>query len=343
MRALPLFAVMCFAFGCATAPPPVVRAPPRPPAPDPAPPVARPVPPPPVARPAPPAVPSPAVPFRTVVAVQTCLDRNNFSCGVIDGELHARMTAALKAWQGSRGLPVTGALDAATLARVGNLDAEFTRHIVSQEEWDALTDFPASWSEKAARSRLGYTTIQEAVAEQYHLAQQTLRDLNPGVPWPNPPVGTELVVPKCLPGRHVDAARLEISLSRKELKAYDAEGRLVALFPCSIARDVSKRPVGELRVVNAASNPNYTFDPALFAGESDAEGISRKLLIPPGPNNPVGLAWIGLDRPGYGIHGTPHPEDIGKTESHGCFRLANWNAQKLVKMVRIGTPVRVDE
>ncbi|MCX7887857.1 MAG: L,D-transpeptidase, partial [Verrucomicrobiae bacterium] len=66
-----------------------------------------------------------------------------------------------------------------------------------------------------------------------------------------------------------------------------------------------------------------------------------KLIIPPGPNNPVGTAWIGLSKPGYGIHGTPHPEDIGRTESHGCFRLANWNAERLARIIEIGTPVEI--
>ncbi len=285
---------------------------------------------------------APTLPFRTIVAAQTCLDRNNFSCGVIDGEEHERTRAALRAWQASRGLPVTGKIDAATLARVGNLEAEFAEHVISQEELSALTDFPTGWREKASRARLGYTTLLETVAEKYHASEACIERLNPGVAWPNPPVGTRVVVPKSIPGRYVEAARLEISLSKRELRALDASGKVVALFPCSIARDVSKRPVGELKVVNAASSPTYTFDPEVFAGEQEAAGIHTRLLIPPGPNNPVGMAWIGLDKPGYGIHGTAWPEDIGKTESHGCFRLANWNAQKLIKMVKLGAPVVVE-
>ena len=289
-----------------------------------------------------PAVPAePAIPFRTVVAVQTCLDRNNFSCGVIDGQLSDQTAAALRAWQDSRGLPVTGEIDDATLARVGNLDAEFTTYTVQQSDIDALTDFPTGWREKAARQRLGYATILETVAEKFHAAEQCLQDLNPGVNWPNPAAGTSLVVPKSLPGRYVEVSRISISLSKKELRGFDPSGKEVVLFPCSIAKDVAKRPVGELKIVNAAANPTYTFDPEVFAGEPDAAGITTRLLIPPGPNNPVGLAWVGLDKPGYGIHGTAWPEDIGKTESHGCFRLANWNAQKLVKMIKIGTPVTV--
>ena len=97
-----------------------------------------------------------------------------------------------------------------------------------------------------------------------------------------------------------------------------------------------------LRVTVAIPNPDYTFDPALFPESTEARGLDRKLSIPPGPNNPVGVAWIGLDLPGYGIHGTPNPEHVGRTESHGCFRLANWDARTLLSLVWVGMPVTVE-
>ena len=120
-----------------------------------------------------------------------------------------------------------------------------------------------------------------------------------------------------------------------------AVARTVRLI-CSIARKVEKRPVGELKVVRLAPNPNYRFDPEIFKESPEARKIGRKLMIPPGPNNPVGTAWIGLSRTGYGIHGTPHPVDVGRTESHGCFRLANWNAEFLVQAAWVGMPVFVE-
>ena len=125
------------------------------------------------------------------------------------------------------------------------------------------------------------------------------------------------------------------------MQVFGEQTNLLAHFPCSIAQKVDKRPVGELRVAVVAPDPDYTFDPAVFLESPEARQLSTKLILPPGPNNPVGAAWIGLDKPGYGIHGTPNPEQVGKTESHGCFRLANWNAQWLLKVVRIGTPVYV--
>ena len=100
--------------------------------------------------------------------------------------------------------------------------------------------------------------------------------------------------------------------------------------------------MGELHVVVVIPNPDYTFDPELFPESAEGRALGRKLVVPPGPNNPVGLAWIGLDRPGYGIHGTPEPENVGRTESHGCFRLANWDAVTLLDLAYVGMLVRVE-
>jgi lipoprotein-anchoring transpeptidase ErfK/SrfK len=138
------------------------------------------------------------------------------------------------------------------------------------------------------------------------------------------------------------AAFAVIHLADKFLEAFDTETNLLTHFPCSIAANVEKRPVGELYVIVVAPNPNYTFDPELFPESPEAKTLDQKLIIPPGPNNPVGVAWIGLDKIGYGIHGTPVPEQVGRTESHGCFRLANWDAEYLSRLVWVGMPVLVE-
>jgi lipoprotein-anchoring transpeptidase ErfK/SrfK len=114
-------------------------------------------------------------------------------------------------------------------------------------------------------------------------------------------------------------------------------------FPCSIAKKVEKRPVGELHVVVIIPNPNYTVDPELFPESDELQKIGHKLVLPPGPKNPVGMAWMGLDKPGYGMHGTPNAQQVGRTESHGCFRLANWDAEYLSQLVTVGMPVEVQE
>src|SRR5262249_49506493 len=108
------------------------------------------------------------------------------------------------------------------------------------------------------------------------------------------------------------------------------------LFHCSIAANPDKRPAGSASIVSVTIDPVYCFDPAMLP---EVKNVDQKLLIAPGPRNPVGRCWIALSLPGYGIHGTPNPEMIGKTGSDGCFRLANWDALRLGTMVKAGTPI----
>lgn len=278
-----------------------------------------------------------------VLRAQVFLDRANFSPGTLDGRWGPQTRRALVAWQSSAGLPPTGELDERLQEQLPPLEDAFTTYLVSEDDHGALRPATKGWVERSAMDRLGYSTILEAVAERHHSTERAIRAWNPNAEWPNPPAGTSLRVPQVRPTARVRAAKLEIHLAGKTLTAFDEAGRVIAFFPCSIAQQVEKRLVGELHIVNAAEHPNYTFDPALFAEDPVAAAIGRKLIIPPGPNNPVGVAWLSLDRPGYGIHGTPTPDDIGRTESHGCFRLANWNASKLLSMTSIGTPVFVFE
>ena len=126
------------------------------------------------------------------------------------------------------------------------------------------------------------------------------------------------------------------------LEAHDEAGNVIAHFPVSIGHIAEKRPNGELHVTVIIPDPDYTFDPDNFPESAEAREVGRKLILPPGPNNPVGVAWVGLDRPGYGIHGTPQPEKVGRTESHGCFRLTNWDARILSDMAWVGRPVVVE-
>ncbi len=136
------------------------------------------------------------------------------------------------------------------------------------------------------------------------------------------------------------AARLEIDLERRLVLLYPSaeRGAPSGLLHCSIAADPARAPEGEAHVEVVAADPVYTFDPAKWP---EVHGVNRKLRIPPGPRSPVGLRWIGLDLDGIGIHGAPEPEMIGKTGSHGCFRLTNWDAIWLSGLVQIGTPVRI--
>ncbi|MBU6409751.1 MAG: L,D-transpeptidase, partial [Verrucomicrobia bacterium] len=194
------------------------------------------------------------------------------------------------------------------------------------------------------QTALDYPNELELVAEKAHAHPFLIRRLNPGVHWTNVAAGTVLKIPDV---NYADpdgkAAFVVIHLADRFLEAFDEQSNLMVHFPCSIAARVDKRPVGELHVVVIIAGPNYTFDPALFPESPEARTIDRKLILPPGPRNPVGVAWIGLDKTGYGIHGTPAPELVGRTESHGCFRLANWDAAYLSELAWIGMPVIVEE
>lgn len=281
-------------------------------------------------------------PIDVLFAIQTRLDRENFSTGGIDGRWGSKSEKALAAWQKKNKKPVTSQIDDSLVASLGGTNDILTTYSITVDDHASLTPFPSSWIERSQQERMGFASIEELVAEKFHIYRATLRRLNPSAAWPDPPAGTLVAVPSIKAPPLPKLSKIEIRLDQKTLRAYDESGHLAAQFPCSIAADKSKRPVGEtLRVVVWAENPDYTFDPALFADDPKAAGIEKKLRIPPGPNNPVGLAWIGLDRPGYGIHGTPVPEQISHTESHGCFRLTNWDALKLVRAVRADLPVLV--
>lgn len=216
---------------------------------------------------------------------------------------------ALVTWQTLNGLPPTGVPDEAVLGALGGDTNVLTRYTVTTNDLANVAPVPVEWEERAKLTSLKYETVQEMLAERGHTSQRALERLNPGVAWPNPPAGTEVVLPDCTSPKPPRAGSIRIALGRMEVTVFSEEGRLVALFPCSIAREKRKRPDGELAVKTLAPNPNYTYDPQLFEPGGPKK---TKLVIPSGPNNPVGLAWIGLSLQGYGMHGTPLPEHIGR-------------------------------
>jgi lipoprotein-anchoring transpeptidase ErfK/SrfK len=120
------------------------------------------------------------------------------------------------------------------------------------------------------------------------------------------------------------------------VKALGEDGKLLAFYPATVGSEEKPAPTGTLRVTAIQKNPTYHYNPKYqFKGVKTNEPFTIK----PGPNNPVGLVWIGLTGEGYGIHGTPEPSKVSKTESHGCVRLTNWDALKLASVIKKGTPV----
>jgi lipoprotein-anchoring transpeptidase ErfK/SrfK len=281
-------------------------------------------------------------PAHDIFEVQVALARRAISPGSIDGAIGSQTRAAIAAFQRSQNLPVTGRWDTNTRPQLTLAEPVLTTYVVITNDLERLQPIGKTWLAKSQQSALDYETILELVAEKAHAHPLLIQKLNPGVDWANVPAGTVLKIPDVeYPEPNGKAAFVIIHLAERFLEAFDTDTNLLAHFPCSIGARFDKRPVGELKVKAIAPNPNYTFDPAVFPESPEAQAIGHKLILPPGPNNPVGTAWIGLDKPGYGMHGTPSPEQVGRTESHGCFRLANWDAEYLVKLVWIGLPVEV--
>jgi len=281
-------------------------------------------------------------PARDVFETQVALARRGISPGSIDAALGSQTRAAISVLQETEHLPQTGKLDADTRAKLTLEAPVLTNYIVTTNDLVRLQPLGKTWLAKSQQTALDYETELELVAEKSHSHPLLIQKLNPNVNWTTIAAGTVLRIPDVnYPDPADKAAFVVIHLSDKFLEAFDAETNPLAHFPCSIAARVEKRPVGELHVAVFAPNPNYTFDPELFPESPEAKS-NQKLVLPPGPNNPVGIAWIGLDKPGYGIHGTPAPEQVGRTESHGCFRLANWDAEYLMKLAWVGMPVLVE-
>ena len=281
-------------------------------------------------------------PVRDVFELQVALARNGISSGSLDGVMGSQTRAALMAFQRKVGCVETGQLDADTKARLFLALPPLATCVVTSNDLAQLQPLSKTWLGKSQQTALDYETILELVAERGRASPNLVRRLNPAVDWTNVVAGTEVQIPDAqYPSPSAKAGFAVIALAAKALEVFDAKTNLLAHFPCSIAARVEKRPVGQLRVAAIAPNPDYTFDPELFPESAEALQIKTKLILPPGPNNPVGVAWISLDLPGYGIHGTPSPEQVGRTESHGCFRLANWNAEYLLKLVWVGMPVYV--
>ena len=288
------------------------------------------------------------------LAVQICLDQAGFSCNTIDGQWGEKSQRALEAYCRTRRLPTPPTPESAYDALFANASNLFTLATVTQADVAALVKMPKSPAEKSRMQSMGYETILEMFAERGHTSRRAMERMNPGVDWKHASPGLKLVIPR-FPSmdeelsvwpkdrrgapKRPEAALVRVSLSRFEITAYDAVGRILALFPCSIAQNKAKLPkAGTLRITETIARPNYTYTP----DRPSPAGRTQRYIFPEGPRCPVGVAWLGLSLPGYGIHGTPRPESIGNAESHGCFRLSNWNAARLYGLCKPGTRVIIE-
>jgi len=278
---------------------------------------------------------------RTVAELQIMLDRAGVSPGVIDGHMGSNVEKALSAYNELTGdnLKTTdkAGIEAALAERGGEPFVDYT---ITPEDAAGpyVASIPADYGQKAQLEAMAYTSTLEMLGERFHMSEAYIKELNPGANFGRP--GTVIKVAK--PGANVmrPVSRIIADKGRTQVRAYDAAGRLVVAYPATIGSSDTPSPTGTHTVERVALNPEYTYNPKINFKQGENDKILR---IPPGPNGPVGSVWIALSKPTYGIHGTPDPSKIGKTNSHGCIRLTNWDAQELAKLVKKGVTVEFVE
>ena len=268
---------------------------------------------------------------------QVLLDRAHFSSGEIDASYGSNLRQAIRGFQKLNQLPVTGLIDASTWAVLLRDQAPVldVYTVTAQDAAGPYSAVPGSMAGKAKLAALGYASLAEALGERFHCSPDLLRRLNPGKSLKR--AGEQLLVPAVAGARPLQkAASILVDAKEGTLTLLDAGGMPFAQFPASTGSKHDPLPEGRWQVRGVAVNPEYRYNPKLFWDARAGEGKAR---IAAGPNNPVGLAWIDLSIEHYGIHGTPEPGKIGKTQSHGCIRLTNWDVMMVARSVARGAAV----
>jgi lipoprotein-anchoring transpeptidase ErfK/SrfK len=284
------------------------------------------------------ALPPPALPDPAIVKLQVLLDRAGASPGVIDGFDGDNVRKAVRAFELMRGLPEDGVVDDAVIAALDTSEPVVGGYTITAEDVAAIVAaIPTDYAEMAGRDYLGYASVPELLGERFHMDEDLLLALNPVAQFT---AGETVAVTAYGPDMSGNVVRLVADKTARQLRGYDAEGRLLVAYPATIGSEDNPSPIGVHLVAAVAPMPNYTYNPAVNFQQGENTEV---LIIPPGPNGPVGSMWIDLTEPTFGIHGTPAPSKIDKTASHGCVRLTNWDAEELAEMVEPGVPVEFVE
>jgi len=281
----------------------------------------------------------------TATRLQIFLDNNCFGPGKIDGKMGEFFRKALISYKHAHEMPKTGAVDSWLLAQV---PVSYTSYTIQAGDFDFVGALPSSHAEQAKLKWLPYTSLLEFVAERYHSAETYIQKLNPGKNWEHLKAGEILKVPNVLPfeiERFTEqklpenpafaARKIFVDTKERLLEVFE-NNQLICVFPITPGSKSLPAPIGVWKVLGATIWPWFRYDEGMLNYGVRTENYYN---LPPGPNNLVGVLWMGLNKPGIGIHGTNNPETIGRATSHGCIRLANWDAARLKDFVSIGNPV----
>ena len=282
-------------------------------------------------------LPGSGAPDAALVRLQILLDRTPFSPGEIDGLDGSNLQRAVTAYRRANGLGESGIADDALLQALSRTDdrpVTTTYTLTPADVGGPFSPPPGDDLQAQARNGTHFTSSLERLAERFHVSPGLLQALNPGIGFDR--AGQTIVVPVLTADPLPPVARIEIDGRANRLTAYGEDDVVVAVLPATVGSSDNPSPRGQLTVNGVARAPDYVYDPKKL---SYGPGGPR-VVVPAGPNNPVGAVWIDLSRDSYGIHGTPEPSRVGKTASHGCVRLTNWDAQRLAAAVKPGVRVR---